>query len=77
MEKLIKQLQQAHSNEIASITPIGKAEINIVLNDGTEAESFSQTLRNHVVEEIDELEIIKINIVDAQGAIKDSFATNQ
>lgn len=77
MEALIKQLKQTYPNKIAQINVAGTAEINITLAADTKAESFSQELQNHLVNTIDELEIIKINIIDSKGDVRDSFATNQ
>jgi hypothetical protein len=77
MEELIEQLQQTYFNEIANIKAVGKAEICITVADGSNAEHFSQELQDHLVATIDELDIIKINIVDSQGTVRDSFATNQ
>ncbi|MDQ8051619.1 MAG: hypothetical protein REI78_01270 [Pedobacter sp.] len=77
MEKLINQLQQAYPHEIKEIKVAGPAEINIYLNDGAVAEKFSQELQDHLVSTIDELTIIKINVYDSAGTLRDSFASNQ
>jgi hypothetical protein len=77
MEELIKQLRDKYFKSIADIKTTGKAEITVTIADEINAENFSQELQDHLVETIDELSIVKINIVDCQGTLIDSFATNQ
>jgi hypothetical protein len=77
MEELIGQLSNKYFDSIADIKATGKAEITIKVAEGTNGENFSQELQNHLIETIDELSIVKINIMDSKGAVIDSFATNQ
>ncbi|RZJ70441.1 MAG: hypothetical protein EOO47_23435 [Flavobacterium sp.] len=77
MEKLIATLKKKYDNQISEISQSGIAEINIQLKEGIESASFIQNLQNHFVELVDELTIVKINIIDANGNQIDSFASNQ
>jgi hypothetical protein len=77
MEKLIKYLQETYGNEITSTKAIGKAELQITIGSGVNVGEFSQSLQDHIVEHINDMDIVKIDIVDADGNLKDSFATNQ
>lgn len=77
MEELIEQLRNKYYNSIATIKTAGKAEITVTIAKETDATNFSQELQDHLIENIDKLSIVKINIVDCQGFLIDSFATNQ
>jgi hypothetical protein len=77
MEELIEQLRNKYYSTISDIKTTGKAEITLTVADEKNAENFSQELQDHLVEIIDGLTILKINIVDCQGTLIDSFATNQ
>lgn len=77
MEKLIQHLQEAYPDQIASINKAGSAEINISLHANADAAQFSQSLQDHIVALTDEFTILKVNILDEKGGVKDSFATNQ
>lgn len=77
MEELVAKIQDSYYKEIANIQIVGRAEICITIANGSNAEHFSQELQNHLVENIGDLDLLKVNIVDTQGAVVDSFATNQ
>ena len=76
MKELIEKLKRTYNDRIASIDSTGAAEINIRLNEGA-ARDFVQTLKDHLIELVDELTIVKINVFDDQGVLIDSFASNQ
>jgi len=77
MEELINQLTAHYRSVIQNITIAGKAELNITLNSGADAVDFSQNLQDHLVEILDELTIVKINILAVDGKVVDSFSSNQ
>ncbi|RZL41518.1 MAG: hypothetical protein EOP00_24695 [Pedobacter sp.] len=77
MENLIAILKEKYVNQISEIHQSGTAEIDIQITENTQANRFVQNLQNHFVELADELTIVKINIIDANGNKVDSFASNQ
>jgi hypothetical protein len=77
MEKLIKYLQESYGNEIIEIKHSAEAELEIRVGQAIIVNDFSQKLQDDLVNHIDKFDIIKINIIDADGNLKDSFATNQ
>jgi hypothetical protein len=77
MEELTQYLLQRCKNDIVEIKPVGKAELEIRLRPSVDSSNFSQNLQDHLVDHIDKFDIVKINIVDSNGVLKDSFATNQ
>ena len=77
MEELIANLKTKYNSEIADIKSAGAAEISVVLKQATDDTMFVSDLKDHLVQIIDELTIVKINVVDTDGNLIDSFATNQ
>jgi hypothetical protein len=77
MEKLIESLKSKYAKAIDSVTIAGKAEINITIKNGVNADTFSQELQDHLIEVVDPLSIFQFNILDHNGEQRDSFATNQ
>lgn len=77
MEHIISQLREKYSTEIKNIVKVEETVIAIELLDTVQLTDFAQSLKDHLVELIDELTILKVNIVDANGKLLDSFATNQ
>lgn len=77
MKELIEQLAAKYPLQIAKVSPIAEAELEVCLKEGVNFPAFSQNVQNHLLEMVDELTIVKVNILDHQGNIVDSFATNQ
>jgi len=76
-EHIISQLRAKYSTEIKNIVRVEETVIAIELAENVQLADFAQSLKDHLVELIDELTILKVNIVDAKGKLLDSFATNQ
>lgn len=77
MENIIQKINQKYQVEINHIQKVGKVEISITLNRNVKATDFAQQLQNDLVNIIDELNIVKINILDANGNLIDTFSANQ
>lgn len=77
MEKLLQEITNRYPQQVSQIEQIKPTEINITLNDNTDIASFSQELQDHIIALIDELTILKVNLLSANGTIRDSFSTNQ
>ncbi|TKC02609.1 M18 family aminopeptidase [Pedobacter cryotolerans] len=77
MENIIQQINQKYEGEINHIQKVGKVEISITLNRDVKTADFAQKLQDDLVKIIDELTIVKINIVDADGNLCDTFSSNQ
>jgi len=77
MEQIISQLREKYSTEIKNIAKVEETVIAIELLETVQLADFAQSLKDHLLELIDELTILKVNIVDANGKLLDSFATNQ
>jgi hypothetical protein len=77
MENIIQQINQKYKGEVNHIQKVGKVEISITLNRDVKAADFAQKLQDDLVKIIDELTIVKINIVDADGNLCYSFSSNQ
>ena len=77
MENIIQQINQKYEGEINHIQKVGKVEISITLNRDVNTADFAQKLQDDLVKIIDELTIVKINIVDANGNLWHTFSSNQ
>ena len=75
MENIIQQINQKYKDEVNHIHKVGKVEISITLNRDVKAADFAQKLQDDLVKIIDELTIVKINIVDADGNLCDTFSS--
>ena len=77
MENIIQQINQKYKGEVNHIQKVGKVEISIMLNRNINATDFAQKLQDDLVEIIDELTIVKINIIDAHGNQINTFSSSQ
>lgn len=77
MENIIQKINQKYKDEINHIEKVGKVEISITLNRNVNPTDFAQKLQDDLVKNIDELTIVKINIIDAHGNQINTFSSNQ
>lgn len=77
MENIIQKITQKYGTEIDYIKKVGTAELSIQLKKEVNATDFAQKLQDNLLTIIDDLSIVKINIVDQNGAIINSFSSNQ
>lgn len=76
MEEIIQQLAKTYQHQIAQLDRVSATEINVSLKNNVDATSFAQELKDHLVDLIDELTILKVNILDENGLLN-TFSTNQ
>lgn len=77
MENIIQKITQQYSAEVAHIKAVGRAEISISLKKEVDPTDFAQNLQDNLLAIIDDLSIVKINIIDANGTLTGSFSSNQ
>jgi hypothetical protein len=77
MENIIQKINQKYGVEVDQIKKIGQAEIAIYLEQSIDTTAFAQKLQDNLLDIIDDLSIVKINIIDANGIMIDSFSSNQ
>lgn len=77
MKEIVQKLNDQYADRIETINQKGATELLISLKEEVDTERFSQDLRDHLVEIIDSQTIIKVNILNSNQELVDSFATNQ
>lgn len=77
MENIIQKITQQYSAEVAHIKTVGRAELSISLKKEVNPADFAQKLQDNLLAIIDDLSIVKINVIDANGSLTGSFSSNQ
>lgn len=77
MENIIQKINQQYGAEVDHIKTVGRAELSIRLKKEVNPTDFAQKLQDNLLTIIDDLSIVKINIIDANGTLNGSFSSNQ
>ena len=77
MENISQKITEQYRAEIDQIKKVGNAELSVELSKDVNANEFAQKLQDNLLTIIDDLSIVKINIIDANGVMIDSFSSNQ
>lgn len=77
MENIIQKITQQYGSEVNYIKKIGTAEIAVQLKKDVNTTNFAQKLQDNLVDIIDDLTIVKVNVIDANGNLIESFSSNQ